>query len=294
MLSDLHLHTYYSADGAGTPAAAFALATGVGARFVAFSEHNTIAHISPCLALESMYAGARYVPSVEVSCSMRGFGAQEIHVLLFFSDSRSRAWEHRGLSRLMSELEGVQAANLTRIAERLSIRRDIVDCMVRWCVDQQIVHESVPASRYHLKRYFQACGSDEFKRYKETGATAHRRLIEEGNWDLYPDIQNVASTAAEVGARWFLAHPWRYSWTTEVVEQVIDELLPLGLFGIETNYHPTLGRIAEATAVASKRGLRCTGGTDLHDVSTVTMEHYARMLEAIRFSSEQLAWLGAD
>jgi len=81
------------------------------------------------------------------------------------------------------------------------------------------------------------------------------------------DFALVAQTIHEVGGMIFLAHPCGLNYSYDELERFIDELILLGLDGIEV---VNLSKMSEEQIelykyIACKKGLSMCGGSDFHD-----------------------------
>jgi predicted metal-dependent phosphoesterase TrpH len=288
MRADLHVHTYYSADGSGPPGKIFETARAAGADVIALAEHNSCAHIEECLVLAAKPRMPSYVPAMEVSCTTSRTGNQEVHLLCYFVDSTARGWQSPGIHALTSRLAGIQRENLHRIVHALGVTSVQVDEIVAWCREQGHIHPSVPPSMYFLRRYYSVRGDREAA---AALSAARRSLNGSGALESYPAIDGLGDLIRRADCRWFLAHPDRYQWSENLLESIVGELAELGLAGIEANYLASMQAEPRLAAIAERHGLSRSVGTDLHGLHDVPPARYAQMLDSVAPPEGTLDWL---
>src|SRR3712207_1867350 len=87
-IGDFHLHTTYS-DGRRTPAELAALAHRNGVRYLALTDHDTVAGMGEMRAALTAYPEMTLIPGVELSVDIEGV---EVHMLGYWMDERDPAF----------------------------------------------------------------------------------------------------------------------------------------------------------------------------------------------------------
>lgn len=84
-----------------------------------------------------------------------------------------------------------------------------------------------------------------------------------------PSAASIIKAARDAGAAVYLAHPLTVSRDATTLEQLLDELIPAGLDGIESIYGPYgPAERAMLLELASRRGIAVSAGSDLHEPGT--------------------------
>lgn len=291
MRVDLHTHTYYSADGEGTPADVFALARASSLDVIAVSDHNSCAHIDECVRLADATEGLQFVPAVEFSCSTPYTAGQEIHLLCYFVDRCAEPWESAELQRAIDLRAEVQLENLKRISRELGITATDLDEIVRWCWASGHIHPSVPPSYYFLKRRYRAMNGEKGDSAKTALSVARARLRDRGRWVAYPPFHDLRDAMGRADCRWFLAHPDRYQWADALLERVVGELVSIGLAGIEVNHLESMHAEARYARLVDRHDLFRSAGTDLHGFGGLTAAGYGHLADIIALPETALDWL---
>lgn len=246
-LVDLHTHSNYS-DGLLSPTALVEEAGLRGVQFLGLTDHDTVAGI-PEARVAGQRLGVEIIPGVELSTSLAG--GEGVHLLGYFLDVASPV--------LLEGLAGYARAReerMTRMIERLlrigvSIDADEVRALIG--------HGT--AGRPHLARALVTGG------YAKSVPDAFDRYIGQGQPAYVPrprvDPRDAIALVRAAGGVPVLAHPF---WPGGV-ESVLDSLVPAGLLGMEVDYGEyTLEDRETLRAIAARRGLIATGGSDFHGV----------------------------
>ena len=242
---DLHTHSTYS-DGLLSPAALVEEAASRGVRFLALTDHDTVAGIPEARAAGD-HLGVEVIPGVELSAAFESGG--EVHLLGYFVDIDDPA--------LLEQLAGYGRARATRM-ERMVERLGRIGAPVGLERVREIAgHGTV--GRPHLGRALVEAGhaadlSDAFARYIGGGKPAFvpRPRI---------DPRDAITLVCGAGGVPVLAHPF----SVGDIEGVLDRLVPAGLAGMEVDYgeYDDEGR-EMLRQTAARRGLIATGGSDFH------------------------------
>jgi len=242
---DLHTHSTYS-DGLLSPAHLVEEAVARGLRFLALTDHDTVAGIPEARAAGERL-GVEIIPGVELSTSLGSGG--EIHLLGYFIDIDD--------ATLLATLAGYASARAERMERMIERLRRIGSPVDPARVTAIAGHGTV--GRPHLGRALVEAGYardlwDAFDRYLGGGKPAYvpRPRVDPGD--------AIALVRAAGGVP-ILAHPFG----TGGVESVLDRLVPAGLLGMEVDYGEYSPQDRETLRrIASRRGLIATGGSDYH------------------------------
>lgn len=248
-LVDLHIHTRCS-DGGLSPGEVIEYAAARGIRTIAITDHDTIAGNEPALEA-SVQAGVEVIPGVEISTQWDGI---TFHVLGFgirrITDAVRRTFEFLEVSRRERN---------PRMVEKL--RRLGIE------VTMEEVAAEAGASlvgRPHFARVLLRKGvvdsiQEAFDRFLGRDAAAYV------NKDRLTPSQ-ACTIIREAGGLVVLAHPGLIEKDHPGrVPTLVEQLLPLGLAGIEAYYsRHTPEQTDLYLELAHRFGLLVTGGSDFH------------------------------
>ncbi len=244
---DLHTHSLYS-DGADSPETLVKRAAKLGLVALALTDHDTVAGVREALA-----AGARYgvpvIPGVELSAAF----PTEMHILGYYIDidcpALTAACEKAATVRAERQAETVQ--KLRRMG------MDVTLDEVRAAAGTNILCGAHIAGILVQKGYVPTV-AEAFRRYLGPGRPAfvNRQAL---------TPKEAIGVIRAAGGIAVLAHLNRMRLPDRGVEDVLDELIPEGLSGVEgyySEYTPAEGERYRAMAAA--RGLTVTAGSDYH------------------------------
>ena len=246
---DLHVHTLAS-DGSDTPADVVRMASELGLRAVAVTDHDTFAGLP-----EAIEAGARYgvevVPGVELSTIYDGV---EVHVLGYYMDAG-----HPRLRAMMARATAERNARNETMVQRLHD--------AGYPVTMDALHAEFPGQtmlgRPHISEYLMRRG------YVASVQDGMKNLLGRGK-PFYVARYNIpleesVETLRAAGGLPVVAHLFKYRYTPEQLTAMVDAAAAAGAVGLEamyTNYTPAQEQAVRV--LAAERGLLCTGGTDYH------------------------------
>jgi predicted metal-dependent phosphoesterase TrpH len=243
---DLHMHTTFS-DGTSTPAELVARAKQNGVRCIALTDHDTLAGLDDCFA-EGAKQGVEIIAGTELSIDYRD---KTTHLLGYFPGQKVPSLEQK-----LSDLRGGRDNRNEKICDKLQA----LGFEITLREVEEIATESV--GRPHIaqilmKKGYVSSVKEAFDKYLEKGRPAYvgrDRLIAKDALDAIREAGGVA----------VLAHPYLVG-PVEEIDSVLDELVPLGLGGLECIYSEHSAEQTERfRAAAQKRGLLVTGGSDFH------------------------------
>jgi predicted metal-dependent phosphoesterase TrpH len=291
VMRDFHLHTVYS-DGLFTPEQLVREAAKQGVRELAITDHNTIDGLSEGRAAAAT-AGLTLVPGVEMSTSYEG---RETHILGYgFNPIEVRAasqlyaymqeikraddvWA-RKVARLSQkepiivELGGgrrgeiaVSAEELARFSQSTKASYFHFSILIKEKMEALVpVFKTVPA-RHIFYYLFWRKNPEYLEQYEalfKTYGIENRKY-----WHVPREAAALQSTKhviemmLRVGGIPVIAHPAE----SKLMEKQIEDITAMGARGIEV-YTPkhTAGQTEYYEAVAGRKGLFTTSGTDFHD-----------------------------
>ena len=242
---DLHTHSTYS-DGLLSPAALIAEAAARGVRFLALTDHDTVAGVAEAREAGDR-SGVEIIPGVELSAALAH--GEEVHLLGYFVDVADPA--------LLAGLATYARAREERMERMLDRLRRVGAPVDPDRVRVIAGHGTV--GRPHLARALAEAGhaadvSDAFARYVGSGRPAFvpRPRV---------DPRDAIALVRAAGGVPVLAHPY----SAGGVESVLDRLVPAGLAGLEVDYGEyTPAERDVLRRIAARRGLIATGGSDYH------------------------------
>ncbi len=244
MKIDLHSHTTAS-DGRAAPAELVRLARGQGIDVLAVTDHDTTEGLAEAAA-EAPRVGLRLVPGIELSAR---FARREVHVLGIGIDPSDAPLQEK-----LARMRQVRRERVEKICAALG---GLGVTLEPAAVLAEAMGKSV--GRKHVARAMVKAGlvrndQEAFDRYLEDGGPAHVPSS-----DLSPG--EAAALLRAAGGFPVLAHP-HFLDGDEQVEAILDES---GIKGIEAHHrYERPGRALDFLALAARRGLLVTGGSDYH------------------------------
>ena len=210
---DLHIHTTAS-DGTATPAEAVQIASDLGLRAMAVTDHDTIAGCGEAMAA-GKELGLEVVPGIELSSRY----GKTIHILGYFLRTGSLA--------LQKVLDGI-------VFERNERNRKMAALMAA---------DGIPIDYAEMQQRFGASiGRPNFGQilvehgYAESVQDAFDRFIEKGQRYYLPrkmlSIERSVEVIREAGGVPVLAHPFQYELEEPELRQLIEHCMDHGLLGL--------------------------------------------------------------
>lgn len=262
LLVDFHLHTTAS-DGRKTPERMVEQGIEAGLRRMAVTDHDTVAGVLP--AARAAAERIELVPGIEFTCREEVLApdmpAVSLHLLGYGIDPRDPV-----LVQALAERSAAVRAAYQTLLDALGAR----GCSLRY--------EQIPArcGPNHLElsdidRAVQAaCPGDPDLPGLRGMVADHAAVMDRQNISLEMAMELIRHAGGV--AVW--AHPFhvyrrfcKEELTLARVEDVLQELLPRGLAGLEGCYR-AFGeeRRAALAALARRSGLLCTAGSDCHGI----------------------------
>lgn len=245
---DLHVHSTGS-DGTFAPADLVCEAKKAGLSAMALTDHDSVSGIG-----EAMQAGEKYgieiVPGVELSTDYHG---TEIHVVGLYIDKEN--------PELNEQLQAFRDNRDNRNLKMIDRLRE-----EGYSITANEIYRRNPGSviaRPHIARYLVDTGQ------AKDMQTVFDNLIGEGCLCYVDRLKITPMRAVELihaaGGIAILAHPCLYKISRDSLLTMIEEMIAVGLDGIEALYSRSQGSDeADYTDIAKHYGLLISGGSDFH------------------------------
>lgn len=251
---DLHTHSYIS-DGTYSPTEVVQKAYDIGLYAMALTDHDTMYGVKEAMEVGKKL-GIRVIPGVELSCAYR---KSEVHILGYFLKDIT---EER-IQAIQKDLEVFARQRDERNEEALArFQRD------GFRFKREELYENTPKkmiTRVSFANVLVKYG------YVESVPEAFDKYLYLGG----PYIPEKKTTV-QLGIDFFkkhglfvsLAHPYRYRFSEEEIENLVDEMTRLGMNGLEVYYSThSAEETAKLQKLAKKNGLLYTGGSDFHGLN---------------------------
>jgi predicted metal-dependent phosphoesterase TrpH len=248
MSLDLHIHSTFS-DGTLRPEQLVKLALAKGLNAISITDHDTVEGVGPALEAGSQL-GIEVISGIELSIM---HGEQHMHLLGYCFDYKNIA-----LSQI---LHGIQSARTVRnlaIIERLQkLGLDVSYEEIQ--KKSKIGQTGRPhIAQVLIEKKITRTIDEAFARFLRKGAVAYvpRKVL---------DAKDAIASICSAGGIPVLAHPTIIDSTLKKIPQILDQLVPLGLGGIEAYYpvHSAKNQ-KQLCALAARYSLVVTGGSDYH------------------------------
>lgn len=246
---DLHVHSNAS-DGSFTPTQVVELASKAGLSHFALTDHDTVDGVSEALSAASRYNNLKVIPGIELSCY---YNNREIHIVGLYVDHTDNLF--------LSELKKLKQAREDRNKKMV---QNFVNAEIPLTIDE-LKHGNPNSviTRAHFARVLVEKGickdkTEAFDKYLGIGCPFYLPK---------PKVtpEHILHLIREAGGTAILAHPYSYKFSRSQVEALLDELIPLGLAGMEC-YYSTYddGQTQELRSIALAKNLLVSGGSDFH------------------------------
>ena len=248
---DLHVHSSAS-DGSFTPEEVVALANDAGLRYFALTDHDTVDGVASALAAATSYETLDVIPGIELSCYYK---EREIHIVGLYVDYQNTTF-----------LEELQKLKQAREDRNEKMVQNFVEAGIPLTIEE-LKHGNPNSviTRAHFARVLVEKGickskNEAFDKYLGIGCPFYLPKPK-----VTPEhVLNLIRLAGGVA---ILAHPYSYKFSKTEVETLLDELIPLGLSGMECYYSTyDQGQIQELRSMALSKNLLVSGGSDFHGI----------------------------
>lgn len=245
---DLHIHSNYS-DGTLSPEEIVEKAKQHNLVAISITDHDTTAAV-PEAKKAGNSKGIEVVSGVELSALHQG---QYLHILGYFFD-----YKNIYMAEKLNVLQEERAARNKKIVEKLQNLGISISYN-----EVEEISERGEAGRPHIGRLLVKKNivrdlNEAFALYLKSGAKAYVSRFIYSSHDAIEMIREAGGVAV-------LAHPSQIDPTCNNLDQLIKELVELGIEGIEI-YYPTHTKriVKKLKQLAYKYNLAQTGGSDYH------------------------------
>jgi predicted metal-dependent phosphoesterase TrpH len=248
MSLDLHIHSTFS-DGTLSPAEIVNLACRKGLTAIALTDHDTMAGIKPAIAAATGMA-LEVISGLEISVLHNGIS---LHLLGYLMDAADS-----GLNRVLAGLqEGRDERNAAIVKRLLELGIAVSP------EDLRRVSQTGQTGRPHIAKVMVEQGIvrtilQAFEQYLGRGGLAYasRPIL---------DAAEAIGVLRQAGGLAVLAHPLQVDPSLERLPGLLNDLIPLGLDGLEGYYPTHSAKVRRKLRAAAERyGLVLTGGSDFH------------------------------
>lgn len=242
---DLHVHTTAS-DGTLTPEELMLEILEKEITFFSITDHDSTAHVDDMKKIAANHA-VTFIPGVEVSVS---YGAQELHILTYGVDPDAHA-----LIEILEQNQSIREAHNLKLIRYVSTKYSVITEAGYHAFARNPKHGGWKALNYLM----------------ETGVIQSIQelfsIIDEMNVPLrFMPHDDVIPKLKQLGYTLVLAHPPQYFGGERLSDAFLNELVQLGLDGIEC-YSPYYKDEADRSfylACCESRDLMITSGSDYH------------------------------
>jgi len=268
-IGDFHLHSTHS-DGRLTPAQLAALVHRNGVRYMALTDHDTVAGMGEMREALAAYPEILLIPGVELSVDM----GVEVHILGYWVDEHDPDFQ-RELERFRDGRVGRGREMVTKLR---ALGMDIAwERVLGIAGDASVGRPHVALAL--LEKGYVSSVNDAFDRFLANGGPAYVAREKLTPEDAIALIQSAGGVAV-VAHPQFIGLPKRsgadgsspYRDAAYIAERdgALERLAGAGAVGMEVYYKTnTPALIAELAAVAARLGLLPLGGSDYHALGRV-------------------------
>lgn len=246
---DLHVHSSAS-DGSLTPEEVVELAGNAGLTAFALTDHDTVEGVEHALIHAGKRKDVEVIPGTELSCY---YNNREIHIVGLFVDHRDKPF--------LDELEKLKQARENRNEKMV---QNFVDAGIPLTIEE-LKHGNPNSviTRAHFARVLVEKGickdkTEVFDKYLGIGCPFYLPK---------PKVtpEHVIHLIRQTGGTAILAHPYSYKFSKAEVDAMLDDLISMGLSGMEC-YYSTYddGQMSELRSMALAKNLLVSGGSDFH------------------------------
>ncbi|HET9489494.1 MAG TPA: PHP domain-containing protein [Methylomirabilota bacterium] len=241
---DLHTHTTAS-DGTLSPRELVLAAVRQSVTVLAVTDHDSTEGLSEAMTEAAKHAPLTIVPGLEINCDVEG---AEIHVLGYLVNYAA-PW----FQEFLREQRAERVTRVHRIAERLGELGMPIDPAEVFTLAGEGAAGRPHVAQVMVKRGYVKSVREAFDKYLRSGGPANvprRRLTP----------QEAVRVIRRAGGVPVLAHPGLAG-----RDELIPELVAVGLLGIETYYaEHSAAQVTEYLSLCRRYDLVATGGSDYH------------------------------
>lgn len=248
---DLHTHSYCS-DGTLSPEGLILLAKKQGLCAVALTDHDTIEGLEQFLMAGKTH-GIEAIPGIELAAQWERFHQPELHIVGLGFEPNASIWGEQ----MKTFVQNRYSRNVKMVEQLTKTGLPITLEEVTENAGGEIV------TRAHFANVLLKKG------YIRTRDEAFSKYLTQGHPGYVPKILPTPAaciqTIHSAGGISILAHPTLYNLAQDQLDALCEELVPLGLDGIECFYSTfTPSQRKNMMKLAQKHHLYPSGGSDFH------------------------------
>lgn len=278
--ADLHSHTVNS-DGTYTVEEIVKLAKEKGLKVLAITDHDTVDGLvdeKKIDELEKKY-DIKIIRGIEMSCSLDG---SDVHILGYFLNLKDE--EFLNVLKEIADIRDERNDRLLKKLEKLNVpvtKEDLEE------VVQGNILSKAHIAEVMVRKGYVKSKPEAFEKYLGKKGLAYTEKK-----DYKP--QRAVEILAKNGAFVSLAHPKLITTNVDKIDKLLQDLIPLGLRGIEVNYYSFYEMDRKIyRKLAKKYNLIITGGSDFHGGNRVevslgdsglTKEEYENMKKSLKIN----------
>jgi len=256
MKIDLHTHSYYS-DGVLSPKEIVEKAVNAKCDFLSLTDHDSVEGLTEA-SKYSKYLDLGFINGVEISAK---HNSHSIHIVGLGINPKETTL-----------IEGLQKNNNFRIERAKKISEGLFKAGINKAYEKaSLISQTKYITRTHFAQMLiqeKICPnmSSVFKKYM----TGNKPGSVKGEWASSKEVINWIHKA---GGLAILAHPLRYRMTLTKLKKIVNELMLLGLDGLEiVNSYSRSEDIKITKMIADENKLLYSSGSDYHGWSNQTIE----------------------
>lgn len=248
---DLHTHSYFS-DGTFSPEELILLAKEQGLCAVALTDHDTIKGLEEFIIAGKKH-GIETIPGIELAAQWGRFHQPELHIVGLGFDPKAAIWAEQMESFVQNRnIRNIKMAEqLTQIGLPITLEE----------VTENAGGEIVTRAHFAnvlLKKGYIRTRDEAFSKYLTQGRPGYVAKV-------LPTPTSCIQTIHSAGGISILAHPTLYNLAQDQLDALCQELVPLGLDGIECFYSTfSPSQRKNMMKLAKKHHLYPSGGSDFH------------------------------
>ena len=248
---DLHTHSYCS-DGTFSPEGLILLAKKQGLSAVALTDHDTVDGLGQFIAAGEAH-GIEAIPGIELAAQWTRFHQPELHIVGLGINPKSTVWAEQ----MALVVRNRELRNEKMVAKLATIGLPITLEELAQSAGGDIITRAHFAAVLLKKGYIRT-RDEAFSKYLTQGHPAYVPKV-------LPSPAECIRMIHAAGGISILAHPTLYGLAQDQLDLLCEELVPLGLNGIECFYSTfTPSQRKNMMKLAKKHHLLPSGGSDFH------------------------------
>jgi len=248
MKYDLHCHSHYS-DGDLSPSAVIELAVEREVTHLALTDHDTLAGLPEAKKAANQH-NIQLINGVELSCTWHG---QLLHVLGLNVDPDNESLQQATKNNIQRRIDRAEKMFIDFEQHEIDLRDSVKKILQQHAVPTRPHFAQALIDQGYAKNKNQA-----FKRYLVKGKPGYIPM----EW---PDLEQTAEAINAASGIAVLAHPMRYKFTRTRLIKLIEDMMAVGVKGIEVSTPTTdASQMSMLSRLAMQYELFASVGSDFH------------------------------